>query len=138
LSAVLLSALSVPTIATGMPSSSSAPVPSAAVLGYQVVLPVVYKAFFLLWWPLLPGGPWTRCVCEMHQEEWCLSSLSQQEIVRPLQQAEVKYSMQLLCVEDTSASGLRCITPGYPTVIHLTRVRCTSCKHLLPDWVGLC
>ncbi len=46
LSAVLLSALSVLTIATGMPSSSSAPVPSAAVLGYQVFLPVLYKAFF--------------------------------------------------------------------------------------------
>ncbi len=36
--------------------------------------------------------------------------------------------MQLLCVEDSSASGLRCIgdiTPGHPTVIHLTHRACT-------------
>ncbi len=46
LSAVLLSALSVLTTATFMPSFTSAPAPPASTLGYQVFLPVVYKAFF--------------------------------------------------------------------------------------------
>ncbi len=84
--------MAVPTLATDMMSSSSAPVPLAAVLDCQLFL-LVYKTFLLVrsgHFYLNVLGPGVPGV--LRQEELCLSSFSQQEMVRPLQRAEVKHS----------------------------------------------